>query len=1157
MCRTLPVLSLLLLLPALACAQETTGTITGTVRDASGAVIPGAGITIHNTLTGAQRHVTSNPEGQYVATALPVGAYEVIAGQQGFKKVTTQGIQLNVDDRLVVNVTLEVGSVTETTTVTANVTVLDTETAATSGLVDSRKVTELPLNGRNWAQLINLQAGVSINNNGNQGSGQFVNGSRGAYNNFLLDGGDLNDPVVPSGSAAGVTGAFTGSAPGINAVSVDAVEEFRVITAGATAEFGRNSGAQINVVTKSGTNAFHGTLFHFLRNRALDARSFFDLNLAFQRDGRAIAPPFTQNNFGGTLGGPVKKDRTFFFASYEGFRQRQGVSVVNFIPSPNTIAAIRQQNAALGAIFGAVFTGPFSAAPANDLSADEIIRRNSPVVTPKSLVRSNSFDQNAFTVKIDHQIISASRLSGRYTIFNNDAGPGTVSGSGLPATGVGFSNRVHNVVLSETHTLSPASLNEFRATFQRNGVNNSFDPAPQALLDAGKLRTGAFTGQPYGDPFTPNGLPTLNPGFNLPELGYTVTSPNIRFSNTYQLSDSFSVTRGRTTYKFGGEIRRIQDNSTFSFLVRPNAQWASGGALTIFQPGAPISFLTQNLYLTPATSERGFRVTEWAPFVHTTTRLAGNFTIEAGLRYEYLGRVSEVNGSLSNAFLAPGGKPLLGTSLTANGIAALNQVRFLTIGSGRPQGLFQSDKNNVAPRLGMAWTHGLATVRASYGIYYDRIFDNVLGNARNSPPFVIVLTTGGIPFGSSVAAPDPFTTDLPVGPTTVNPSLVFPRTQRWTFSLQRQLEKNTVLEVAYVGANGANLVRTIQPNFGGGFPAAFRPANVDVPAGIANSVDNFRPRLLATLSTRDSSASSSYHSLQVSLRRRFAHGLAGQFNYTWSHAIDDGSGEIVTGAPLASVTNLLPARNANGTVALPTLANVNQVRAGRGLPPFTAEAEAARYFMQNFVGGPQYGAERGNADFDLRHAAILNFIYELPFGAGHAFGGGTHGVARWLIGGWQTNGILRFQTGTAFSLIAGVDVNGNGVVNDRASLLSGDLAKLFNPNFGQNGDRRYLINNQGAALGISPTPEIIGSMLARNVLFSPGIINVDFSVFKNSAIPVRREGMNLQFRAEAFNLWNHTNFGGPVTNIASSQFGFVSSTQVAGRQVQLGLKLIF
>jgi len=1137
-------------------AQETTGSIIGVVRDASGAVVPEAAVLIRNTRTGAERRVPSGDNGDYVVTALPIGTYEVTVEKTGFKKGSASGIQLSVDSRIRVDFTLEVGSVVETASVSATVSQLDTDSATISGLVDSRRVIDLPLNGRNFAQLINLQAGVSTGNTSNQGSGQFINGARGATNNFLLDGGDLNDPVVPNGSAASVTGAFTGTAPGINAVSVDAVEEFRVITSGASAEFGRNSGAQINVITKSGTNEVHGTLFEFVRNRAFDARSFFDLNPAFQKDGKAIAPPFSQNNFGGTLGGPVKKDKLFYFGSYEGFRQRQGVSVVNNIPSPNTIAAIRQQNRALGEIFASVFTPPFAVNPANELPVAEIIRRNSPVIAPLSLNRSNSFDQNAATGKADYNFSAGSRLSGRYSFFNNSAGAGTVAGSGLPGTGVGFTNRVHNAVVSHTQSFSATKLNEFRATFQRNGVNNTFAPAPSALLDAGRLRTGAFAGQPYGDPFTPNGIPTINSGFGLPELGYTVTSPNIRFSNTYQLSDSFSMTRGRMTIKIGGEIRRLQDNSTFSFLVRPNAQYASAGAFTIFQPDAPMNFFTQNLYLTPATSLRGFRITEWAPYIQTTTRLGRNLTIEAGLRYEYLGRASEVNGFLSNAFLAPNGRPIEGASLISNGIAGLNQVRLIPIGKGRDLGLFRADRNNWAPRIGAAWTLGSTTLRASYGLYYDRIFDNVLGNARNSPPYVVVVTTGGIPFGNSVSNPDPFTTDVPIGPTTVNPDLRFPTTQRWNASIQRQVEKNTVVEVAYVGAAARNLVRTIQPNFGGGFPAAFRPANVDVPRQPAVAADNFRPPLLATFSTRDSTASSRYDALQATVKRRFAQGLSFQLSYTWAHAIDDGSGEIVTGAPLSSVTNLLPVRAANGTIPLPSLANVNAARAAQGLPALATEADAARYFVQNYVGGPQYAAERGNADFDLRHAAILNFIYELPFGKGKAFGSGAPPALRWIVEGWQTNGILRFQTGQPFTLLAGADVNGNGVVNDRASLLSGDLKNVLNPSFGQNGSRQYLVNNSGAVLGFSRTPEDVGSMLSRNLLFAPGLVNVDFSLFKN--IPLRfREGMRLQFRAEAFNLLNHTNFGSPNGQITSPAFGLIQSTTVPGRQIQFGLKLVF
>jgi hypothetical protein len=694
------------LLSSMARAQETTGAITATVHDASGAVVPGARITIKNEGTGATRSLITNDQGTFAATLLPVGSYEVTVEKPGFKKSVTRGVALSVNDRLALNIALELGSVTETASVEATVPLVETESATMSGLVDSRKVIDLPLNGRNFAQLIELQAGVSdgARLQGMQGSGQSINGSRGVANNFLLDGGDMNDPVVPNGSAAAATGSFYGSAPGINAVSVDAVEEFRIITSSASAEFGRNSGGQINVITKSGTNNLHGTLFHFLRNRAFDARSFFDLNPAFQRDGKFIAPPFSQNNFGGTVGGPIRRDRTFFFGSYEGFRQRQGVSVVNNIPSPNTIEAIRTQNPALGAFFGAVFTGPFSAPVANDLAPAQIIQRGTPTLTPVSLSRSNSYDQDTFMVKIDQYIGRAGRLSARYAYFNDDGGPGTVGGTGLPATGVGFTNKVQNAVVNHSQTFGPSKLNEFRATLQRNRIGNSFDPAPQALLDSGRLRTGALAGQAYGDPLTPNGIPTVDPGFGIPELGYTVTAPATRASNTYQVNNTFTLTRGRMVMKAGGELRRIQDNSAFGFLTRPNPQYASGGGTTILAPGAPMQFFTQNIYVSPTTSLRGFRTSEWAPFVQTTTRLTSTLTLEAGLRYEYLGRMSDVNGFLSNAFLAPGGKPLQGVGLLDSGPLALHQIRLIPVGPGHDLSLFAANRNNWAPRVGIAWT---------------------------------------------------------------------------------------------------------------------------------------------------------------------------------------------------------------------------------------------------------------------------------------------------------------------------------------------------------------------------------------------------------------------------------------------------------------------
>ena len=1142
-----------------AVAQETTGAITGTVHDASGAVVPAAAVTIINHGTGAARKEKSDSQGNFTASLLAIGTYDVTVEKAGFKRSVTGNIQLSVNDRLALGIVLEVGTVSQTATVTASVTLLDTENATLSGLVDSHKVADLPLNGRNFAQLINLEAGVSLNNGGNEGSGQYINGARGTENNFLLDGGDLNDPVLPNGSAAGVTGAFTGTSPGINAVSVDAVAEFRVITSNADAEFGRSSGGQVNVITKSGTNKLHGDLFEFVRNRDFDSRSFFDNNLAFKSNGKATVPPFTQNNFGATLGGRIIKDKTFFFGSWEGFHQRQGVSVVNNIPSPNTIAAIAQQSPALGQILAATFQGPYSAPTSRDLSPAAIIAANSPVLTPLSLVRSNSYDQNSYMFKVDHNLSDLAHLSVRFTHFTNDAGPGTVSGSGIPGTGVGFTNSVYNAQISETQTFSPTRINEFRSTFERNGVNNVFDQAPAAVLQSGSLRSGALAGQSYGSPFSANGIPTLDLGFGMPELGYTTTSPNLRFSNTFQESDVYTWTNGKSNLKVGGEVRRIQDNSTFGFLERPNYQWNSAGADTVLQAGAPASVFTQNLFVTPATSERGFRITEWAPFVQETFRVTHNFVLDLGLRYEYLGRASEVNGDLSNAFLAPNGTPSLGTSLQANGPAGLNQVRLITVGSGTSQGLFQPDWKNWAPRIGGAYTWHKTTLRASYGIFYDRIFDNVLGNARNSPPFVVPVTTGNVSFGSSIASPNVYTTTLSIGPTTVNPNLQFPRTQRWNVSIQQQVGKDQVLEIAYVGSGADHLVRTINPNFGASFPDAFRPANIDVPTTPALTNSNFRPLVLGNFSTRDSSDSSIYNALEVSFKRRFSNGFSFQANYTYSHAEDGGSGEIITGIPIASITNLLPLRNANGTIPYPTLANINLVRQNLGLTPLTTTTQAAEYFIQNFVAGPQLGAEWGNADFDLRHAFVTNFIYDLPFGTGHAFGGNVHGFTGKLISGWQANGILRFQTGAPFTLLAGQDVNGNGTATDRAALLSGSLTQVLNPGFRTNGSLQYLSLTNGATLGVTPTPQIVGSMLARNDLFGPGTEDVDFSLFKNTAFHLWGDNNGtVQFRAEAFNLFNHFNPANPAsTTITSPVFGQVQAATVPGRQIQFGLKFMF
>ena len=1116
----------------MAAGQSITGTIQGVVEDPSGARVPGAEVTAVSSGTNLKRRAAADGQGRYVFPNLPVGRYEVTAVHPGFAPVT-RAVLLSVNQEVELNLAITVQGAAQIEVVD-RAPVLDV-----SGLVDQRRVRDLPLNGRNFSQLINLQPGVAVISShgllgggpdaaGIQGSGMFVNGARGSNNSFLFDGGDANDPVVPGGTGASSTAAFTGGAPGINAISVDAIEEFRVITSGATAEFGRSSGAVINVITKSGTNEWHGSLLHFLRNRALNARNTFE----------AAKPGFAQNNFGGTLGGKLRRDRTFFFVSYEGFRQRQAVTVPNVIPSPNTIAAVKQQNALLGAIFEGYYAAPvLRGATFNERSVAQILASQQPALATVQLPRGNGIDQDAWLGKIDHATWRDGRLTGRYQLFEGSGLNGSVSGTGVPGSNVGYRNRSQNVVLNHTQILGPRELNEFRAVLQRNSPRTTIEGTPEAVLAAGRARTsGPFAGQPYGDPETPNGLPTISPGFGITPIGYDTTAPNRRGVNTYQISNTYTRVAGAHTAKAGVELRRIQENSVFSFRLRPDVVFASGGANTILAPGAPVNQLDQNLYLTPATALRGFRLTEWAAFAQDSWRVNANLTVEAGLRYEYYGRPNEVNGYLSNGFLAPEGRVQDTSPLWSNGVAGLRDLRLIRVGPGTPYAFYQADRNNFAPRLGISYRAGLSLVmRASYGIYYDRMFNNVFGNARVSPPFTIGAQLASQPFGS-IPSVDPFTTNIQVAPVTIQPNLRSPYTQRFNFTVQREVARGTAVEVGYVGARALKLVRTLRLNQGAGFAGEFRPANIDVPAR-ERTFDDFRPNVIGNMSTRDGSGHSTYHSLQASLQRRFATGLSLQASYTYGRSTDLASGEILTDVVVTSITNLLPVRTATGTVALPSLATVNQARQLRGESTFATVSEAARWFNQTMVGPEQWRADIGNSAFDIRQIFVANATYALPWAP-----------ARWF-GGWQLSGIWRVQSGVPFTLSSGVDVNGDGNLPDRAALLSGDLASLVSHQ-----GRRYFAADALTRVGVSRTPENVASYLKRGALHGPALRLIDFSVHKNFRLGERAK---LQYRAEFFNLLNQTNYGQPVNTITSPLFGQILSTATPPRQVQMGLRLEF
>lgn len=1113
-----------------------TGGLQGFVEDASGGRIRSATVTASHHATGVTRATTTDAAGWFTLPNLPLGDYSVSATAPGFRETSARAaVTISQTQRL--ELKLQVADARNSASVTADPPLLETATATLSGLVDRRRVIDLPLNGRNFSQLINLQPGVALisshgllgggpDSAGIQGSGMYVNGARGGHNNFLFDGADANDPVVPSGTGAASTAVFTGGAPGINGISVDAIQEFRVLTSSAPAEFGRSSGAVINVATKSGTNHLHGTAFEYLRNRALNARNTYE----------AAKPGFTQNNFGGTAGGPLKKDRTFFFASYEGFRQRQSVTVPVNAPSPNTIAAMKRQNALLGALAEAYYA-PIGATAANDRTPDEIIAANQPVIATAFRPRPNGLDQDALLAKLDQRTPRDGWFTLRYASFGGEGIPGTISGQGVPGSNVGYTNRSQNALASWVQPFSPHIANEARLSVQRNTPRATFEETPADLLAVGRLRAqGVYAGQPYGAPASDNGIPTVNPGFGLTPLGYETTAPNSRGVTTYHFADHVTLVQGAHTAKAGFELRRIQENSVFSFRLRPDVVFNSAGANTILRPGAPVQSYDQNVFVNPSTSQRGFRLTEWAWFAQDNWRITRQLTLDLGLRYEYFGRPYEVNGILNNAFLTDtAGAPLPHAPQLTNGIVGLNTLRLFPVGRSRAYNFYNADRNNFAPRIGLVWSKGPSVVRAGYGIFYDRLFNNVFGNARVSPPFTLPVFLTGEPFGATPPV-DPFTTALGISPVTINPDFRNAYTQRFNATYQRQLGAHTVVEAGYVGARALRLVRTLRLNQGAAFPLAFRPANVDAPAR-TNSLESFRPLNLANMSTRDSSGASTYHSLQASVNRRFAGRYAWQAIYTLGESTDLASGEILTDLVVTSITNTLPLRTPEGLIPLPSLDLIRQLA-----PAITTAPEAARYYNQRFLGPNQWRAEIGHSAFDIRHTFVTNFSVDLPWA-------------------FQLHAIYRWQSGAPFTISTGLDVNGDGNAPDRAALIAGSLPRASGRQFLPPGTLGRGRNNQlvrtfpnGAIVGVSERPEDVSTYMQRGALHGPTLQLLDLALHKTFAW---REALRLQLRAECFNLANTTNYGLPVTTLTSPQFGQILATATPPRQIQFAIRLAF
>jgi hypothetical protein len=863
-----------LLLPNLLLAQSFRGSIRGQVVDPNGNAIVGAKISAKNSGTGQVRETVTGEDGAYVLAELPAGEYVVVAEYAGLSPVG-QNVIVNVGSDTSANFDLtRVEKRLEELTVTEESPVIDTTRDVLNEVVDQKLVEELPLNGRDFGKLVALSPGATVDPSGVAGTqggfGQFnINGNRDRSNNYMLDGTDNNDPFF-NNSALNQTG--IGGAPA-SLLPIDAIQEFN-LQSQFGAEYGRNSGSVVNIVTRSGTNTLHGSAFEFFRNSALDARNYFNSD--------AQKSVFQNSNFGASIGGPIVKDKTFFFGAYEGQRERVGSDFLLLVPTQTQIQEART-------IAGAINGTPSNPIISPGLDAILAFYPKSNTSEIPGVVRDTN-NGNNFIAKIDENLTNTELLTGRYAFsqsyqifpFGSPGGYGT--GSRLPQFAQTSPTRVQVVSVSLLSSLSPSKINEVRFGYSRyrtsfSSLDADFDPSSVGLnFGTGKL-----------------GLPEFD-FTNIENLGATGFSvPRGRTSQTFQILDNFTWLKGRHTFKFGGEFRRaaisnFNDNlerGIFEFtagvglstdpVVDALANFYTGGSQDTTDCCTSVSVDTGNTQRT--TYNNGFSF-----FAQDDYRMSSKFTLNYGLRWEYFGPLSEKNNLLSN--------------LGQDGNLAM-------VGTDGLNGLYKRDLHDFGPRLGFAWQVAKNTVvRAGYGIYYDYVPQDILianfttsaGVATNpiGPKAILPLNFDPTAFnGTNPTANAPIMNGIAAAPYSifVTPqNFHSPYTQNWNFNVQQKLVENASFEARYVGSKGTHLVRLTdlnEPN-----------ANSVSPNPNYGAMDELTP-----------SSSSSYNALQAIGRVQNVHGISGFAAYVWSKSIDDASDGIdfVPGAAFPQDPGNLPA----------------------------------------------------------------------------------------------------------------------------------------------------------------------------------------------------------------------------------------------------------
>jgi hypothetical protein len=1050
-------LSTLILIAPGARAQMVGGTISGDVVDPAGSAIGRAEVVIRNDETGSERKFVTADGGTFAAPSVAVGVYSVTVSRDGFAPVSRTGIGLTVGQNVQLHLVLTLGNVQQTVSVVDTPAVVDTSTLQTQGLVDERQVKELPLNGRSFDQLIELNpASVSYTtqrsggvgtSNSSVGNMYSVSGRRPQDNLFLLNGIEYTGASLINVTPGGTSGQLLG---------VDAVREFNVVSDTYGANYGKRTGAQVSIITASGGNKVHGSMYEFLRNSALDARNYFD---------QANIPEFQRNDFGAALGGPLRHDKLFGFGNYEGYRQHLGVSAVSFVPDNASRAAASPIVQPLLALWP-VANGP------------ELLNPNG---TPSGIAEAfanppQHVREDFGTTRIDANLTANDLLFGVYTADDSDAN----TPSQNPYSTIYERLREQVVSVQEQHVFSPNLLNTLRVGFSR-GAYYFTGQAPGSV-------PGWIAGKPVGAVVI-SGSTASNGASQVTLGGANTGSNNQAVRNLFTVDEHVFWTHGRHQVEFGVWLQRLQSNDN---LAQNQYGQASFSTLSAFLKGTVATFT-----IVPAPTELGWRSLFGAGFIEDAWKVTPRLELRAGFRSESTSGWNEVHGRASNYGFTNGvinTNPTIGSSALSN-----NRAKFM------PE-----------PRIGVAYDlfgNGKTAVRANFGVH-RALLDTLDYRLDQTAPFNTTLSFSNTTVDKLASlASGSSTGSGQISPSNVQPDIATPTVLSWTFKIEQQVAPATSLTIGYVGSHGYHQILSEDQNTPAtvtcpapGCPAALAPGTVYYP-----STTKANPNVANTTSWVGQGVSN-YNGLEVDVRRQLSHGLQLRGVYTFASNLDNGS------AWNTSVSANTPA------------------------------------FVM-YPGNP--ALDYGPAATNIRHAAAINGTWELPFSQGLL----AKPVAKELVGGWSLSGIATLQSGFPFSPQLGYNPTGNG--DTRNPVRPNRAAGFSGPLYGKTVQQWF--NPAAFSAPVSGTFGNVG----RDTLTGPGLTELDFALAKNTTI---HERLRAQFRAEFFNVLNHSNFttpnavvysSGPTPKtptaaaVGSPTAGVISATATTSRQVQFGLKLLF